>query len=390
MTKQANEIKILISAFIGGNNLGDEAIFKSILENIDNDKRVITALSVNKEKTQAFNVDTLHARSIRDNINGIRDCDIILIGGGGIIQDQSSVLNFLYYAFQLYIAKRNRKPVILCFVGVGPIKHGLSKWLMKKLVAKNVDYAIVRDEKSEQELLKYGMDAKKVYQAHDPVINFPFEVNELKNLYTEEKPYVVVALRRWFFTNPALPVFLTRRLNKLKLFRKKYDRYMNRLANDLDEYLDKYPHIKLVLVSLYNGEDDIVNRDLLALMKNKDRVITTEKNLDEMQYLSIVRNSLFIIGMRLHSLILGSVLARPFVALRYSPKVDEFARKMNLDDLSMHVEEYNSEQLQEILSMATENHLRYETIVKNKASEYQKENQEAFSLLNKKIEVLAR
>lgn len=385
MDKQSKKRKILMSAFIGSKNLGDEAIFKSILSNIENDKDHITALSVNEEKTQKFNVNTLYARSIKDNFYGIRDCDIMLIGGGGIIQDQSSILNFLYYAFQLGIAKYYRKPIIFSFVGVGPIKFGISKWLMKKLVSKNVDYAIVRDEKSKNELLKYGMEGKKIHQAHDPVLNFSFKAEELENLYTEEKPYVVVSLRRWFFTNPVLPVFITRKFNKLKLFRKKYDHYMTKLANDLDKYLDKYPDITLVLVSLYDGEDDVVNNDLFAQMKNKERVITADKKLDELQYLSIVKNSLFVVGMRLHSLILGSNLTKPFVALRYSSKVDEFTHKMGLNDLSIHVEEYSSIQLQEALDELTKNYLQYEVIISDKLLEHQEENKQAFYLLNKKI-----
>lgn len=380
--------KILISAFIGSKNLGDEAIFKSILSNIENDKNHITALSVNEEKTQKFNVDTLYARSIKDNFCGIRDCDIMLIGGGGIIQDQSSILNFLYYAFQLCIAKYYGKPIILSFVGVGPIKYGISKLLMKKLVSKNVNYAIVRDEKSKNELLKYGMEGNKIHQAHDPVLNFPFKAEELENLYTEEKPYVVVSLRRWFFTNPVLPVFMARKLNKLKLFRKKYDQYMDKLANDLDDYLNKYTEIKLVLVSLYDGEDDVVNNDLFARINNKERVITADKNLNELQYLSIVKNSLFIVGMRLHSLVLGSTLAKCFIALRYSPKVDEFAYKMGVENLSIHIEEYNSMQLQKSLNIATESYLQYEIVVEDRLIKYQKENRSAFYLLNKKIKNL--
>lgn len=388
MNKQNDNQKILISAFIGSKNLGDEAIFRSILDNIESKKEDITVLTVNEEKTREFEVNTLYAKSIKSIIKGIRSCDVMLLGGGGIIQDQSSILNFLFYAFQLYVTKRYHKPVILCFAGVGPIKFTLSKWLMKKLVTKSVDYAIVRDKKSKDALLKYGMLSSKVYQAHDPVLNFSFEAKELKNPYTKEKPYVAVALRRWFFANPFLPVFMSRPINKLALFRRDYNQYMTKLAADLDEYLNKHPDIQLVLVSFYDGEDDVVNDDLLALMKNKKQVIIAEKNMDELQYLAIIKDSLFIIGMRLHSLILGSTLAKPFVALRYSSKVDEFARKMGMNGLSMHVEEYDSKQLQKSLDTVTENYSHYEAVARDKLLEYQKKNKQAFKLLHEKIKSL--
>lgn len=389
MRERLQNKKILVSAFIGSRNLGDEAIFKSILYNLAVDKKHITALSINEEKTQKLGVNTLFAKKIRNIVKGIRSCDIMLVGGGGIIQDQSSILNFLYYAFQLYVAKHYKKPVILCFVGVGPLNFKISKWILRRLTP-HISYAVVRDEKSRLELQKHGMESSKIYQAHDPVLNFPFSEEELANDSPTEKPYAVLALRRWFFTISFLPVFVTRKINKFKMFRKKYERFMLELSRDIDEYLDKHKDMKIVAVSFYDGEDDVVNADLVSLLKNKEQVILAPTSMSENQYLSIVRNSEFIIGMRLHSLILGSLLAKPFVALRYSPKVDEFTKQMGQTDLSIHVERYNSNMLQKALDGATRRSPKLHSEIQNKLVDYQKKNKKAFAALNETIESLLK
>lgn len=377
--------KVLWSAFIGSRNLGDEAIFTSIIDNLAIDRSNITALSINEEKTQKYGVNTLFAKKFRNLFRGIKECDLMLIGGGGIIQDQSSILNFLYYALQIHLAKRHKKPLFLCFVGVGPIKFSLSKWIMRKLVPK-IDYSIVRDEKSRKQLLSFGANKDQVYLAHDPVLNYPVNKSELDNPFAVTKPYAVLSLRRWFFTNPFLPVFITRNLNRLSFFGRRYDEYMSRLAKDLDVYLEKNSQMKIVAVSLYDGEDDIVNQDLAQKMEHSERLLFADNKMDEMRYLSVVEGSDFIIGMRLHSLILGATLEKPFVALRYSTKVDEFTEQMGLKDVSIHVECYDSEALQAGLEYMTENHETYSQQMNQTLKEYQTDNDKAFGVLNQKID----
>lgn len=376
--------KILWSAFIGSRNLGDEAIFTSILSQLDVDKSQITALSINEDKTRKFGVNTLFAKRISNLLRGIRQCDVMIVGGGGIIQDQSSILNFLYYAFQLWYAKRHKKPLILCFVGVGPIKFGLSRWIMRRIAPK-IDYSIVRDAKSRQNLLDFGVDPSRIYETHDPVLNFPFQPEKLEDVKLTDQPYAVLSLRRWFFTNPFLPVFITRNLNRISLFRRRYTDYMTRLARDLDHYLASNPDMRIVAVSLYDGEDDIVNADLIDLMHHKDQMIVADKAMDEYQYLSIVQKSRFIIGMRLHSLILGATLAKPFVALRYSTKVDEFAAQMGLKHVSIHVERYDSRKLRSALEDMSTNYQAYSDGMKPTLSQYQADNQAAFEALNRQL-----
>jgi len=377
-----------MTAFIGSRNLGDEAIFRSIITGLRLDRSEVTALSVNEQKTrEQFGVNTRFAKSVPQIVRAIRECDVMLVGGGGIIQDQSSILNFFLYAVQIALAKWFKKPLIFTFVGVGPLKFGVSKWLMARLMP-SVHFAVVRDEKSAATLRRYMPKGGRIVTAHDPVLNFPFKPAELQDIYAEQTPYAVVSLRRWFFTNPLLPVFISRKINKLRIFRRRYDEYMNALCTDFDSYLDASPEMKLVLVSLYDSEDDIVNADVVARMRNRERVIVADNKLEEMRFLSIVKNAQFTIGMRLHSLILGANLGTPFVALRYSTKVDEFTDQMGLLDHSIHVERYDSEALQAALQHVEANREKIKGDITERVTAYRARNNEAFKLIRQEIERL--
>lgn len=377
--------KILISAFIGSRNLGDEAIFRSILSNLNLSEYEITAASVNEEKTKKFGVNTVFVKDLSSLMKAIRGSDLMLVGGGGIIQDQSSILNFLYYSFQLWYAKRHKVPVILMFVGVGPLKFGLSKAILRRLIP-SLAFSIVRDEKSAKTMMSLGARSDNILQAHDPVLNFPLNKDQTSMV----KPiidgdYALLSLRRWFFANPFLPVFITRNLNRLKPFNKRYTKYMKSLAADLDEYLEANKHMKLVAVSLYDGEDDVVNNDLVSSMRNSDRVVLAPLEMDEYEYLSIAKSAKFVIGMRLHSLILGSAVSKPFVALRYSAKVDEFTEQMKLTHYSIHVERYDSNKLVAALEAMTGSSEELAKLMSKNLSKYQAANEKAFIALENKI-----
>lgn len=379
-------MKILITAFIGSDNLGDKAIFRTILREVSKpNSRQVTALSINPERTKQYGIDARYAKSIIDIVRGIKETDVVLMGGGGIIQDQSSILNFLYYSFQMFLARIYNKPLILCFVGVGPLRFGFSRHILSKLIS-GIDFAIVRDEYSEKELLNAGMSAEHILQVHDPVLNF--SENAIEDIGEGNDEVVTLSLRRWFFTNPFLPVFITRRLNKIKLFRRRYDEMIAKIATSLDEFLEDNKQITIQGLSLYDGEDDVVIRDVKELMSNSDRVFL-QTGLNEDEYLEQVKASRFLVGMRLHSLILAATVSKPFVAIRYSAKVDEFTRQLNLEQYSVHVNSFMSEQLTLAIERMSADHTELNKSIESTVSGYKMKNNRAFEKLNNQLDKVA-
>lgn len=376
--------KLLISGFIGSENLGDEAILKSILANTEFDLTSVNTLSVNPAKTRSLGIGAVPAKKPRVLAHAIRDCDVFLVGGGGILQDQTSILNFLYYMAQLYLARRYGKRTILMFVGVGPIKYRLSQFLLRRLV-RVVNLAIVRDDASMQHLTAHGVARDNVVVAHDPVLNFQPEGSLDASHYTDT-PYIAVSLRRWFFTHPLLPVFVTRRANRLPVVRRKYTRLVQSIAEDLDEFLSEHPEFKVILVSFNDREDRAVIEDVRNRIHLRERVECTPPGMSENEYLNIARDARFVLGMRLHSLILAATVGTPLVGLRYSLKVDEFIDQMDLRDASIHVEDYDSRRLQDAMELTLKERDERHDHVVSTVRRYRDDNVAAFRTLQNAVD----
>lgn len=375
--------KILISAFIGSENLGDEAIFESVLAAIDAPDRTITAVSVNEESTKRVHaVDTVYAKSPLGIAKAIRGSDVVIMGGGGIIQDQSSILNMLYYCYQLWVAKRSSVPVIFCFVGVGPVKYGLSRFLLKKL-ASAVKLAVVRDDKSARLLTDIVPSMPQPIVAFDPVLNHPFgEAFEVSDKHSDT---VIVSLRKWYFSIPLLPASLARKVNSLGLRSKRYEHLTSGFARNFDLFLDRNPTASLEFVSFYDSEDVEVTEQVIAKMKHSGRCSFTRRGLNVADFIKASSNARLVFGMRLHSLILSAVAGTPFVAVDYSPKVRAFTNQMGLEKYMAGVQEYSGDRFYRILTQGFQDSDSNRQSVRDKQKQYASVNRDAFIAINQLI-----
>lgn len=317
---------LLVSAFVGSENLGDEAIFASILANLRLDDVTVMATTVDAGKTEQLGVVPVPMKGPLRLFRAVRAADVVLMGGGGIIQDQSSLLNMLLYGYQLWLARALHTPVVLCFVGVGPLRSPVSRFILRR-AAPAVRLAVVRDEES-AELLRevVGGAISEIQVHHDPVLNHPVPPGD-----GTRSDVALVSLRKWFFSIPLLPAKVARKINSLGIRRRRYDRFVTVLARELDAFLDATPEATLRFVSFYDSEDLEVTVDVIGRMRHQDRITPPEPRLTSHDYVAMARDARVVFGMRLHSLILASVAGTPFAAVDYSPKVGAFARQMGQD-----------------------------------------------------------
>ncbi len=92
--------KILISGYYGYDNLGDEAVLETILNNIRSviEDSEITVLSSNPIATTAkYDVNSVGRSSIMGVIKALSKCDVLISGGGSLLQDVTSRLSIFYY-----------------------------------------------------------------------------------------------------------------------------------------------------------------------------------------------------------------------------------------------------------------------------------------------------
>ena len=81
-----NKKTILVAGYYGFGNVGDEAILSAILTDLRKQREGLEfiVISSNPEETAAsHNVRSVHWKEINALMDAARECDLIILGGGG-------------------------------------------------------------------------------------------------------------------------------------------------------------------------------------------------------------------------------------------------------------------------------------------------------------------
>ena len=164
--------KILISGYYGFNNIGDESILRTVIDNLreklpDVD---ITVLSQDPAGTaEKYGVKSVRRMSLPDIFRAVRRCDLLLSGGGSLLQDATSGRSILYYLFILGLAQLLGRQTFIYSQGIGPISTPRNRRLTA-FILRRTDGIVVRDGKSRDLLLEIGVPPQLVHVTADPVI----------------------------------------------------------------------------------------------------------------------------------------------------------------------------------------------------------------------------
>lgn len=304
----ASKKSIVLSGYYGFNNVGDEAVLTSIIQDLREamPEAEITVLSNSPSETQAlYQVEAISRWDMKAIAKVVKASDLVISGGGSLLQDVTSGKTIPYYLAVVKIAQFYKKPVVFYSQGVGPIDKGISKWLVKT-VANKVDHIFVREEGSKTLLESIGVSKAPVTVTIDPVLGIKVKeetYNTVKQSLGTEKA-VGIYLRTW-----------------------KDDK---KLVEDLVptvEYLVALGY-EVYAIPMYYKEDIEIAKTLAAQLKGKVHVVDRELSIDEV--VAYTANFEFILGMRLHSLIMAHAVGVPMIGLSYDPKVQGFAKEVGL------------------------------------------------------------
>ena len=98
---------ILISGYYGFNNIGDESILRTVIDNLREKlpQVDITVLSQSPAQTaEKYGVKAAARMNPWAILRSVRRCDMLLSGGGSLLQDATSGRSILYYLFILRLA----------------------------------------------------------------------------------------------------------------------------------------------------------------------------------------------------------------------------------------------------------------------------------------------
>lgn len=303
-------MKLLLAGYYGCGNIGDEAILQTLVSGI---RKIypygkITVLSGDPDETsKIYNVDSIHKYSFFRILKELGSSDAFVLGGGGLIQDSTSIKSLLYYLFLISSAKSRKKKIILLGQGIGPVRN---RYLLKKALM-NVDLITVRDERSFRELRDIGARPKKLVLTADLsfLLGSPDKEKGKKLLDTEG---IIKCKARLIGVSLRPPVKGIDTGAKYKA-----------IATLCDHLIKEKDSGVVFLIFKYPDDLEAVNQ-VMGFMKYPAHVLLRRCTPAEM--LDVISGLDALIGMRLHSLIFSSIAKVPGFGLSYDPKVETFQR----------------------------------------------------------------
>jgi len=304
--------RVLVSGYYGFGNAGDEAILIAIVDSLKKLKSniEITALSADPMKTkERYGINAVQRTNPIAIIRAISKADLVISGGGGLLQDVTSNRSIPYYLFILYLAKKLNKKVMFYANGVGPVFREMNKRMIK-LVGNMVDLITVRDEQSKKELEHLGVTKPPIIVTADPAF--------VLNPVDDERGYSILKKLNINLREHHLKIGVSVRPWNLNKSREV-------IAKACD-FLVKSHNADIIFLPMQYPNDYNESVEVMKLMKESAQIVP--EALDPREVLWLCGQMDIIFGMRLHALIFGAMREVPLVGLVYDPKVEYFLKRV--------------------------------------------------------------
>lgn len=301
-------MKYVVSGYIGFDNFGDEAIAHVLSQKLKSEgAEKIIFLSSNPKKTAKIHgVNSVYMLKF---LPAILESDILISGGGSLLQDVTSVKSLFYYLAVIYSALIFGKKVWIYAQGIGPINSKIGKFLTK-FALKEADKITVRDRKSQELLKSWNIESELV---KDPVL-------ELELPHKNSAGSLGIQLRRFEGVN---------------------EDFLKKLC---DEVVKRFSDKKIKVISLQDSIDfEVCQRFGEMLKKNGLENVDVLTNLALNDVTDLISDLEYLIAMRFHANVIGIKSGVKTLAINYDPKVESLAKEYNLPMINLNDEDFSEE-----------------------------------------------
>ena len=282
---------IVISGYYGSKNAGDEAMLSAMLEIFSelDPKLNITVISSDPDYTKIrHGVNAVNWLNVIDILKVLYKADLLISGGGSLLQNVTSGRSLYYYMGILFLAKLVRTPIMLYAQGIGPIYGRFARRLMRWF-GNHSSLITVRDEDSLKELAMLKIIKPPIKATADPVLAIkPVDKQAGKNIFLKahvdiSKPIIGISVREW----------------------RDWTHYKEIIAQAADCATEEF-NAQIVFMPMQYPEDVKAAKQIAAKMKNP--VYILKEDFTTAQLMSLVGNMDLMIGIRLHALIFAGVM----------------------------------------------------------------------------------
>ena len=304
--------RVVMSGYYGFRNAGDEAILQSVYRNIKESYGdvTVTVLSSNPADTKShYGYDAVGRFNVFKLLKALKRCDVLVSGGGSLLQDSTSTRSLLYYLFIMRMAKRMGKKVMIYANGIGPVLKKANRRRVRKVVNR-ADVITLRDSASAEELSSMGVKRDDIIVTADPVFTM-HGVSHAEALSCLEKiglgpgPFISVSIRDWPGTGD----------------------FCRSIASVCDTVYETSGR-NILFIPMQTDKDAGVCHKVRGMMRNPSFILEGWFTAEEL--MGVIGASDAMIAMRLHALIFAARMCVPFAGLIYDPKVSAYADALGM------------------------------------------------------------
>jgi polysaccharide pyruvyl transferase CsaB len=319
--------RVVIAGYYGAGNAGDEAILTGVLTILRRRLPGLSATVTSADPAQTASNYGVAAVLKSDKpavIAAIRDCDLVILGGGGLLHDHwpmdvgnlfSDPADISYPAYAALAALFN-KPLELFAIGVGPLTTSAGR-RYTRMVCDQAQAILVRDTESKALLEELGVDSRRIEVTPDPafLLNAPAATLQL------QRPILGVALRNW-----------------------NHNAWEAEAAAALDEFVSRRGGSVLLLPFERSTDTEVADR-VRSQMRFADRAHQLDRAGDPAQLAGAIGACDVVAGMRYHSVLFAMRQGVPAIGLAYDPKVRRLFRAAGAEEYAIELNEIRTPDL---------------------------------------------
>jgi polysaccharide pyruvyl transferase CsaB len=311
-------MRVVISGYYGFGNLGDEAVLAAMVAALRDRLPQAHVVVVSGRPTLTRLLHGVASVPRTGALRALVGADLVISGGGGLVQDVTSARSALYYLTLLGVATLLARATMVYAQGIGPLR----RWWLRKLaqsVVNRVTVVTVRDEDSRRFLQEIAV-RRPVQVVADPAFALdPVPVTQIRDLIGARRPARIgVALRPW-----------------------QDNRYLEPLLQGLHAACVDIG-AEIVALAFHPQRD-------LGVCAHAARAIGGQviAGLSPGEMMAVTGTLDLMVGMRLHALVYAVARGIPLVGLSYDPKIDGLLRQIELGRLlplaSLHADQVHAE-----------------------------------------------
>jgi polysaccharide pyruvyl transferase CsaB len=293
------KIQVVLCGYYGKGNGGDEALLVSMLEMLPPTVQPLVLSADPRATTKSYGVKSADRMNSGAVVRALRASQYLILGGGSLIQDATSIRNSIYYGGLVGLASQFGLKTIAVAQGIGPLDKALTRWIAKNTFASCTAIS-VRDPASESLLTDWGINCTL---APDPV--WSMSATPVPAIANIPSPKIAVTLRSHPQLTPQRLAVLTRAL--------------------VDLQATTGSHI--LLVPFQPTTDVEIAERMRSQLNENSQVITIS---DPKQLKGLFQGVDLAIGMRYHSLIMAAAEGCKCWAIDYDPKVSKLMTEIDM------------------------------------------------------------